>query len=365
VASGEVREHQHLELKRDNYGSENSHKKELAKDVAALAIDGGALVIGVEEDSATGRATRLAPVELAGQVERIQQICNGRIDPPLMIQVEDVADPSNPSTGLIIIEVPSSPLAPHQVDGRYLGRADRVVRVLPDIEVVRLHRLREAAEDNVLRDLDRARETGAAIGLGSSALTLAITPVPVLQPELLRDELASGTWQSWLSGITDAADTRAREIDRASPLAPLVYRDRGFPFSSRNGLPVPGGRSFRYNGSDRCHLALEVFESGAVMLSARDIVKAVPTHFGSTDTETIFDQYAAITYTFLGLAVFSALAQHSGFRGTVGIGLHIDDLRDAKPHRPPSHGFWSNAVPYRDAAASGPPAPRPLNSVAT
>lgn len=55
VLSGEIHEHQHLELKRDNYGDSEGKRKELAKDVAALAIDGGTLVIGIDEDTSTGR----------------------------------------------------------------------------------------------------------------------------------------------------------------------------------------------------------------------------------------------------------------------------------------------------------------------
>jgi predicted HTH transcriptional regulator len=160
VASGEVREHHHLEFKRDNYGSADSSKKELAKDVAALAVDGGVLVIGVDEDSSSGRATQLTPVALAGQVERIQSICAGRIDPPLPIKVRDLPDPDIPETGLVVIEVPSSPTAPHQVDGRYVGRADRMVRVLADAEVVRLHHLRVPLDRAVEDELQRARNLG-------------------------------------------------------------------------------------------------------------------------------------------------------------------------------------------------------------
>lgn len=348
VASGEVREHQYLEMKRDNYGTENSHKKELAKDVAALAVYGGTLVIGIEEDNATGRATRLSPVDLSGQVERIQQICAGRIDPPLPIAVDEISDPSDPSKGLILIDIPASPFAPHQVDGRYVGRADRVVRSLTDAEVVHLHRFRTVSEDAVVGDLDHARQSGEELGLGASALVVAVTPTPLLRPEIIRDELASGSWQSWLSDIIETAEARARALDGNLPLAQLVYSQRGLSFTSRNGVPVPGGRSFRYNGSDGCHLVLEVFDSGAVTLAARGIVGKYPTHRGSEEQELILDQNEAITYTFLGLAIFSGLAQHAGLRCTAGIGLHIDGLHGAVPQRPPSHGFWSSAVPYRD-----------------
>jgi hypothetical protein len=47
--------------------------KELAKDIAAMSTDGGALVCGVGEDE-NGQPRVLAPFELAGAAERIDQV---------------------------------------------------------------------------------------------------------------------------------------------------------------------------------------------------------------------------------------------------------------------------------------------------
>lgn len=341
-----MHEHQQFELKRDNYGTTDSAKKELAKDVAALAVDGGTLVIGIEENRDSGRAVGLAPVELAGQVERIQQVCRGRIDPPLAFTATDLVNPDDPTTGLIVIDVPPSPFAPHQVDGRYVGRADRTVRTLSDPEVFRLHQLRNVSEDSVMPDLARALRTADALTMGPSTLTIAITPLPVLQPELLRDELSSG--DQWLDAVTTAAQDRVRSISNDSPVAALLHTDPRFPFSSRNGLPTPGGRAFRYNGRESCLAYLEVSESGAVALSVPDVTDAAGIARDRPEYEKVINQYEAATYAALTLAVFSEAAERSGFRGIVGIGLHLSGMLGVTAMRERRPGSWDTSVPYPD-----------------
>lgn len=286
---------------------------------------------------------------LAHQIERIQQICAGRIDPPLMITIEELLDPSKPTHGLLVIHVPCSPQAPHQVDGRYLGRADRVVRTLTDSEVVRLHHLRQVEQDLTARELEKAQQDAIASGIDQPSLMVAITPTPVRRQELLRDELASSTWNTWLAGITQTAEQRARNLNATSPVASLVYSQRGFPYQSRHGVTVPGGRSFQHHDRDGCQLTLEVFESGKTILVAQGVVGSFNTWPGGEETEKVFDHEVAATYTFLALSVFSALADHSGFMGTIGVGVLIDNLRGARPPQNP-HRFRSSSTPYRDAS---------------
>lgn len=343
VASGEVHEHQQLELKRDAYGNADGAKKELAKDVAALAVDGGTLVIGVDEDKSTGRATALSPVELAGQVERIRQVCTARIDPPLGMTVTDLPNPDDRSTGLILIDVPPSPFAPHQVDGRYLGRADRGVRVLTDAEVFRLYRLREVSADAALRDLDRAWRKGQDRGFGASTLTVAVTPTVVVQRELLRDELAGG--QSWLSEVVRSAEANVRAIPNDSALGGLVWSDAQLPFSSRSGGPVPDGFAFTYGHGDDVASYLEVSESGAVVLGSRDLVTDVP---GYPDYGKTLDQFKAVTFTAIALAVFVEICRRSGLRTTVNAGVLLDGLKGAKRQRQHTRPGWDERPPYPD-----------------
>lgn len=60
-----------------------SKNRELARDMASFAVDGGALLVGVMEggDGSLG----LSPVQLDGLAERIEQVARMIPDPPLPV----------------------------------------------------------------------------------------------------------------------------------------------------------------------------------------------------------------------------------------------------------------------------------------
>lgn len=128
-----------LELKRELPPGSDSANKELARDLASLAIDGGLLIIGVDED----KNYALTPVPLDGLAERVEQVAGSRIDEPLpiagFITIESAAQPSE---GYLIVRVPASPRAPHMVENRYWGRGDKTKHMLSDAQVERLIALR-------------------------------------------------------------------------------------------------------------------------------------------------------------------------------------------------------------------------------
>ena len=111
-----------LELKRELPPGSDSSNKELARDLASLAIDGGLLIIGVDED----KNYALTPVPLEGLAERVEQVAGSRIDEPLALDgVIEIESAAKPSDGYLLVRVPASPRAPHMVDNRYWGRGDK------------------------------------------------------------------------------------------------------------------------------------------------------------------------------------------------------------------------------------------------
>jgi len=90
-----------------------------------MTVDGGTLLYGVDEDE-NGRVTLAAPIELAGQRERIDQIVQTSIMEPPTIYVSELPREEAPEQGYLLVTVPQSPRAPHQVvvgnDLRYYGR---------------------------------------------------------------------------------------------------------------------------------------------------------------------------------------------------------------------------------------------------
>jgi hypothetical protein len=64
--------------------------KELAKDLAQFAIDGGVLVIGVD-DNDKAIAPKLTPVDLNGLKERVDQVARSIPDPPMHVRTDAIS----------------------------------------------------------------------------------------------------------------------------------------------------------------------------------------------------------------------------------------------------------------------------------
>lgn len=104
-----------LDLKRE-LGSGNAANKDLAKDIAAFALDGGTILIGLDEDTSP---PGLWPVPVDGLAERIEQIARMRVDEVVQIRTTVINSTSDPTLGYVVVHVPQSIRAPHMVDGRY------------------------------------------------------------------------------------------------------------------------------------------------------------------------------------------------------------------------------------------------------
>lgn len=154
---GTLQERHWIDAKSDIAGT-NPAKTELARDLASFANDGGLLLCGVREDRNAGTFA-VDPIELAGKPEMVEQIARTRCDPPLFVQCHPITTSDDSFTGILIIDVPPSPLAPHMVDGRYLGRGDKTKYYLSDPEVIRLFSARTArqrtAEELIRAEVDR------------------------------------------------------------------------------------------------------------------------------------------------------------------------------------------------------------------
>ena len=144
---------------------------DIAVDVDAMTVDGGSIVYGLGEDK-NKRLTVLAPFGLAGAPERIAQIVETGITEPPFIRVQTLPLDIDPSKGYVLVIVPQSPRAPHQViadgDMRYYGRGAKGNRVLSEAEVAALYERRERWEvsrEELLRDeLARAPEQKPELG---------------------------------------------------------------------------------------------------------------------------------------------------------------------------------------------------------
>ncbi|MCK5752453.1 MAG: ATP-binding protein, partial [Mycobacterium sp.] len=143
--NGLLEETHRLDIKRELEPG-NSANKKLANDIAAFSLDGGTIVIGVDEDTSP---PNLSPVPLDGLAERIEQIARMRVEEAVQIRTTEIESTTQPGHGYLVVHVPASVRAPHMADGRYYGRGDKTNRVLSNTEVVRLLDRRLAARDDL------------------------------------------------------------------------------------------------------------------------------------------------------------------------------------------------------------------------
>ncbi len=84
AAGGLLDESHWIELKRELPSANRATNTELAKDLASLAVDGGLLVIGIEDHDS--RAGNVCGVALAGLSDRVDQVARDKVRPSLEVR---------------------------------------------------------------------------------------------------------------------------------------------------------------------------------------------------------------------------------------------------------------------------------------
>jgi hypothetical protein len=275
-----IRETHFLELKSlFNTGAEGTGK--LYKALASLANYGGVLVIGVEEDRALQRAKTLAPVKLAGQVDRVMQFA-ANLDPPLALPTPLLLeDPADPTQGLVVVTVPASPMAPHRTPNNGYFSRDTRAYPMPDAEAERLIRLRRDRTVLVESGLEAhikavshvliPRVTMNHPAQSVAWFAFAMDPAPSHLPFLLRSRLTAEA-RPWLEAHMKAAQAKVEVMIAANPrLAGTVANNYSLFWSKPRAVRIDGGVRFSSQGSTDEQppkaSTIEVFETGAIRLS--------------------------------------------------------------------------------------------------
>ena len=341
VAGRQVAENHYTELK-STYERTDGGRREMAKDIAALALDGGALIVGINEDE-VGRAVEVSPVDLAGFAERLDQAATYRCDPPVQVGIDLLPHPEDPVKGVLVVQVPANPLAPVMVDGRYYGRGERAVRQLGDAEVVRLHQNRAGQADHVERTLTAA-VTDAQSGLMPNSgkegrLVVVAEPAPIRRTDLMADVYGPNNWWRWY----EVADARAAQFvqiqdDRSPVLAECLYAGGPFsPFSSYRGSEAdrqPRGVmvTIGANTSGGFDGYLQLDESGALRLGVSKFIRW-------ERSTSVLDWHFAISASVYIVGMYQQVCEKSGIQSQLDMGICMDELQGVVPS-PPSdrHG---------------------------
>lgn len=190
LVNAQVPEGMILEYKKELYGNSDSDKKELLKDVSALAnTKGGHLVIGIEEkDGVANSISPMSDFNPDSELLRMEQIVRSGIEPPI-IGIRMRAISLKEGGNAIVSRIPKSWVGPHRVVAKghnrfYLRNSAGVFE--PGIEELRSMFIQTASileQAKLFRD-SRIAEISTAGGLrplvGNGRLFIHIVPTASL-----------------------------------------------------------------------------------------------------------------------------------------------------------------------------------------
>ncbi|WP_067470367.1 AlbA family DNA-binding domain-containing protein [Nocardia amamiensis] len=317
AADGLLEESHELDIKRQLESGESANKK-IACDIAAFALDGGIIVIGVDEDTSP---PSLWPVELDGLAERIESIAATAVHESVRIQTTVIEATDAPGRGYLIVRVPQSPRAPHMVDGRYYGRGDKENRVLSHAEVLRLHERQLTGRKDILAE---ARRAITNLGRQHEDPILAVVAEPLGAPDNLLVPLTdSAGWQNTVHELVRTAATPDNLSYRPNLLSSPGFGRRAHAVAITTGLSEDRG----WEGQGRA-AELAFRENGTlVLISERAVV--TENRYGHPSAQPRIFETLILGHADLLVRVAAAVAQQYGFTGTWQFGLVLTGIRNA------------------------------------
>jgi hypothetical protein len=334
VTSGSLEETAIFDAKKE-LPSKNS---ELAKDIAAMANDGGVLLYGVDED-ATGRPTVLAPIPLPGQRERITSIVQTSIAEAPKISISAIPTSSDPSKGYLVVVVPPSDRAPHMVvvkgDNRYYGRTATGNYPLNEAEVARFYERRQRME--VDRDALLSEEVAQTVFPPHPEFAyLHLVVHPVFRDEGLLDR-AVRTGETPQRVLFDLVALVAEPGIFPGDYSPDFYLQTQWTHRAEGFLARFGSAAHDDPRAPAHTLNLQVdFDGSAHLFCGRaaeqlnDVLKFFPSIVAGNTTRS--------------LALVGKLYAKAGYLGPIDIGLAITGLKGSVPS---DNSIWAlSARPY-------------------
>lgn len=305
IANGELNESHTLDFKRE-LGSSDAAKRDFAKDVAAFSVDGGTVLIGVDE----GPPVSVSPVDLAGLPERVEQIAAMRVDEGVMVETTPIEIPSGTGRGVLVVNIPASPRAPHMAGGRYYGRGDKTNYQMSHAEVLRRHAQLVQMQQDVLQVLHRRQTSlteGVIAAADGGAVLLLAKPLGghrhLLKPLTSRDG-----WQSVLVEIVRQALIPGHH--NFAPTFDAPGQDR-----RPNGVALITGMrpGDVFSGASR-QAELVAYENGDLLLQSARAVMA-------SDKDRVVFEELIVGHTELLVRFAAGISARYGFAGSWQFGL--------------------------------------------
>ncbi|SKF61292.1 Uncharacterised protein [Mycobacteroides abscessus subsp. abscessus] len=328
LTAGLLEETHFLDVKRQLPPSSSKANTELARDLAQFAIDGGVLVLGVDEVDST--SLRLHPFATEGICERIEQVAHMKVVPPLHVACHVLPAADSPGMGYVWVEVPASSSAPHMVDHTYYGRGDKTRHKLDDPEVERLHLARNVSADLAEDRLDAwvARDPYPSEQRLTARLYVVLEPVAP-KPDMAGELLVDKTLRDL---VVSAAQAASDQLDRTQVPDAQLYHAWGLAEDRYRYFRRPEGAalSTRWTMTED-HPITDHADDWEVELTDDGAVRVLHTGLGSVQHQ---DHHvlapAVLVVVRQAISIAAAVGARTGYRGRWLCGVEVNGTADAR-----------------------------------
>ncbi|MBT1094198.1 helix-turn-helix domain-containing protein [Streptomyces sp. Tu102] len=342
VDGGLFEETHHLDLKKAP--SSKGDNKELARDLSSFAVDGGTMIIGVQENKES-RTFELAAQPLNGLPEKIEQVARTIPDPPLTILTEEISAAADDGTGYLIVHIPASPVAPHMVDNRYFGRGDKTKYQMGDAEVVALHARRRNAEADTLALLLKEMDEDPLRDVGAQSHLFLVAQPTAGRRDMCLPITGAQDWNmrlhTLIRGVQENQSLRAALANQGfDPDLSQAHqghrRARGVALSSSS---LKSDRTYVADGSwgEEHVIEVQLFEDGGLRLFMARLSDGVGHQGpGNEGEQQLFDT-AAVILTRHMLELTRLVSDEVGYHGNWSVAVGANRLRGRRRYSGQSH----------------------------
>ncbi|HWU05540.1 MAG TPA: ATP-binding protein [Streptomyces sp.] len=331
IDGGLFEENHHLDLKKAP--GTKSDNRELARDLASFAIDGGTLVIGVQENKES-RTFELSPQPLNGLPEKIESVARTIPDPPLTVTTEEITSKAADGTGYLIVHIPASPVAPHMVDNKYYGRGDKTKYQLGDAEVVSLHVRRRSAEADTMTLLRTEMDNDPLRNVDDQSHLFLVARPTAARRDVCLPITGAPEWQMRLTALITKARTSEAlptALTRFHPDLDYVHqpqrRARGVALASRGLNSDRTYTNEHPEWGDNSVIEVQLFEDGGLRLYMSRLSTGVSSRYQPEkgEEQMLFDG-AAVLLTWRVLELMRLVSEEVGYHGNWAIGAGANRL---------------------------------------
>jgi Putative DNA-binding domain len=329
AAGGLLDESHWVDLKQELPAGKRTANAELAQDLASFAVDGGLLVIGVEDHNS--RAGKVCGVELAKLADRVDQVARDKARPPLVVRSHEIPDPSRPGWGCLFVHVPPSPAAPHMVDHVYYGRGDRANIRLGDEQVRAILEGRQRGQLDVAAELLRMADDDPIPGIERQLGHLYVLAQPEIADEETLVEFLGRA--DVMAVMQETIQQIVRERGSMTGFEPDVHGLLG-RVPRAEGLALTSYHAEDGPGREQSLLELVIREDGGLRLTCGRGTDTFPRAglppSGRPPMAVIAMLVLGLTHSVIALA--GRLAdEYVGYQGQWRLGIRMDRLRGAVP----------------------------------